>query len=63
MDNACRNIDCFGIEAYRMKIASCQRQYVFFPARDKQRIAFGGQLFQSETIIFAEISSIQKAYF
>ena len=38
-----------------------QRKHVFFAARDKQGITFGGQLLQPEAVVFAETTAIKEA--
>ena len=36
--------------------------HVFFPAGNKQQVAFGGQLVKSEAIIVAQISGVKETH-
>ena len=51
----------FAIEADSIKTVCHQRKHIFFAARDKERVTFGGQLLQPETIVFAEAAAIEEA--
>ncbi|CCY38924.1 unknown [Tannerella sp. CAG:118] len=51
----------FAVEADSVKPVCSQRKHVFLSARDKQRVAFGGQLLQPETVVFTEAAAIEEA--
>ena len=55
-----RNSHRFTVEADSVKSVCRQRKHVFLAARDKQGITFGGQLFQSETIILTEAAAVEE---
>lgn len=55
-----RNGHRFTVEADSVKSMCRQRKHIFFAARDKQGITFGGQLFQPETIILTEVATIEE---
>ena len=46
-----------------METVRRQRQHVFFSARQEQRVAFGRQFFQPETIVLARMTAIDKTDF
>ena len=50
----------FTVEADSVKSMCRQRKHVFFAARDKQGITFGGQLLQPEAVVFAETTAIKE---
>ena len=62
-DDLCRYHRCFRIETDRMEPVRRQRQHVLFPARQEQRVAFGRQLFQPETIIISRMTAVHEPYF
>ena len=51
----------FAVEADSVKTVRRQRKHVFLTARDKERVAFGGQLLQPETVVFAEAAAVEEA--
>ena len=51
----------FAVEADSVKTVCRQRKHIFFAARDKERVTFGGQLLQPETVVFAEAAAIEEA--
>jgi len=63
LDNVLRNIGSFRIETNSVKAFCDQRQNIFFASCYEKRIAFGGQLFQTETVIVRYISAVQKTDF
>ena len=51
----------FAIEADCVKTVCRQRKYVLLATRDKQCVTFGGQLLQSETVVFTEAAAVEEA--
>lgn len=50
----------FAVEADSVEAVRRQRKHVFLAARDEQRVAFGWQLFQPETVVFAETAAVEE---
>ena len=51
----------FAVEADSVKTVRRQRKHVFLATRNKERVTFGGQLLQPETVVFAEAAAIEEA--
>ena len=62
MNNPHGNSRRFRVKADSMEPVSRQAHYILLAARNKEQIPLRRQLFQSEAIIFAKISGIQKPH-